>query len=126
MKTGRPPKGPKFTDAYLRKKSDFDRFLTNKQFRENMMSELDEDLRKGLSADEIAKKYAPAMAVRAVTIAMTEADPSKALAAVKEVLDRGVGKATEKTEVTHKYQNLPDEELDAVLKTLQTEEEDVG
>lgn len=84
-------------------------------FTKDIPKELRQAILKGTSAKALYKKYANVAAVRAIQILMTEKDSSKALAAVKEVLDRAHGKATEHKEITHSLDQLPDKELDALL-----------
>lgn len=85
------------------------------EFKESVLPQLRADLRKGLSAEQIYKKYQHLAAARNVTIALTEADSSKALAAVRDILDRSQGKAKERQEVTHKLEKLPEDQLDALI-----------
>lgn len=84
-------------------------------FLKMVPKKLQEALLRGASAKEIYEQFSQDAAARAVLIAMTEKDSSKALAAIKEVQDRALGKAVEKKETTHKFDALPDEELDAIL-----------
>ena len=83
-------------------------------------------LREGWDAKRLMEhpKVALLLAARAVTIGVTEADSAKALSAIKDIQDRTQGKPTEKRETTHKLASLPDEQLDAKLKSLLTEDED--
>lgn len=67
--------------------------------------------------EQIYRECGDIVAARAVSLAIKEQDTGKALAAIKEVLDRGHGKATEKVELTHKYQNLKEQELDSLLQS---------
>ena len=87
------------------------------RFRAEILQQLRADLDAGLSAHEIYNKYANLAAARGITIALSDTDSGKALAAVKEILDRSQGKPTEKKEVKHQFEELPDEELDAVLQS---------
>jgi hypothetical protein len=57
------------------------------------------------------------IAARQVSIAITDPDAGKALAAIKDLNDRTEGKAVERVEATHKYEKLKDEELDALLQS---------
>jgi hypothetical protein len=52
---------------------------------------------------------------RLVTEALTNADATKAIAAIKELSDREWGKATEHKEIAHKLGRLEEKELDAIL-----------
>lgn len=97
--------------------SAIDRLRAFEEFETLLLPQLRADLKAGLTADEIYKKYEHLAAARSVTIAMSEQDSAKALSAVKEIRDRNSGKAVEKKEVTHKLNQLPDEQLDALLLT---------
>ena len=91
------------------------------EFKKSILPALREDIKNGVSAEEIYKKAQALAATRMVMIAMREVDSTKAIAAVKDILDRTQGRATEKQEITHKLESLPDEQLDALLKSkLQT------
>jgi hypothetical protein len=92
-----------------------DKVRAFEKFQTEILPALQKDMDAGLSAEDIYRKYESFLAARAVTIAMTEVDTGKALSAIKEALDRSKGKATEKVDVTHKYDKLKDEELDALL-----------
>lgn len=89
-----------------------------------------EDIKKGLDAEAILAKYAGLAAARVTTIALTDLDSGKALAASKDILDRALGKARERKELTHKLDKVDDKQLDAILLTelesLEVEYEDVS
>lgn len=76
-----------------------------------------DDLRAGLPADKILTKYANIAAARVATIAATDADSGKALAASKDILDRVYGKAREVKDVTHRLDKVNEREIDAILLT---------
>lgn len=90
-------------------------------FKEVLLEGVQKDILSGMTAEQIYAKYSPAAAGRVVTVAATEIDSGKALAAAREILDRGMGKATEKKEVTHKYKDLSDEELASLVATTLSE-----
>jgi gamma-glutamyl:cysteine ligase YbdK (ATP-grasp superfamily) len=85
--------------------------------REALLPELRADLASGLTAEQIYQKYQTLAAARSVQIVATEVDSSKALAAVKDILDRSQGKAKERQEIEHRLGKLPETELDALLLT---------
>lgn len=85
------------------------------EFKQNIAPRLRAALNKGMRGEDIYKQFQDLAAARAVTIAVQERDSSKALAAVREILDRAEGKAVERKTVTHKLEELSDEQLDAVL-----------
>ena len=76
---------------------------------------LRKDIKEGKSAEEIYSKYASMAAARGISIALTEPDSGKALSALRDILDRTKGKAVERVQVQHRFQNLKEEELDALL-----------
>lgn len=61
---------------------------------------------------ELARAHA---AARIATIAATEVDAGKALAAARDILDRTEGKPVERKEFSHKLGKLKEEEIDALL-----------
>jgi len=93
-------------------------------FQANVLPGVRKDVLSGMDAETLYKKYAHLAAARAITIAASEMDSGKALAAAKDILDRSTGKATEKREVTHKYGNLTDEELRSLVATQLSEADD--
>jgi hypothetical protein len=76
---------------------------------------LKQDIANGMGALEIAKKYANLAQARTVTIALTEPDSSKALAAAKDIIDRSEGKAIERKQIAHALASASEQELDAVI-----------
>lgn len=81
-------------------------------------------LNKGASAKDILDMVQTVAAARLGTMVVTEQDSGKALAAIKDILDRTQGKATEKREISHKFEKLKEEELDALLQSRLNEVED--
>lgn len=94
-----------------------DNLAAYEEFCADLPGKLKKDLLSGLSTEELYKKYETLAAARAIAIATTEQDSSKALAAIKDILDRSRGKATDKSEITHKYSDLKEEELDSLILT---------
>ena len=93
-------------------------------FQHEILPALRKDIESGMPYREMERKYLGLAAARKITIALREPDSSKALAAIKDMQDRADGKPTEHRVNTHKFQALPDEELDAVLKSEIAELED--
>lgn len=93
-----------------------DKLAAYERFQELIMPEVIKDLEAGLTSEEILKKYSHLAAARLVTTSITGSE-HKATVAAKEILDRVSGKATEKREITHKLDKLPDDQLDALLLT---------
>lgn len=93
-------------------------------FRNEILPKLQKMLKEGASAQKIyefAQSYA---AARAVSVLM-DPDSTKALAAAKDILDRTIGKPKERHEHEHKYSQLKDEELDALLTSRLKEVEEL-
>jgi len=84
------------------------------RFRHEILPELRKMVTKGASAEAIYRRYQAHAAARTITIAMTEDNPATALAAAKEILDRGGGKAVERKEIT--VNDMTDEQLDELIK----------
>jgi hypothetical protein len=95
------------------------------EFRTKILPAIRTDLMKGLSAAELRKKYAALVQARILTEAITAPDAGKITALAKDVIDRVEGKPTEKKEVTVKYADLSDEELDAMLLSEEAEFEHI-
>lgn len=70
---------------------------------------------EGKDASQLYEQFSSVAAVRVIQILMTEGDSGKALAAAKELLDRQYGRATEKKIVRHQFDDMPDDDLDAIL-----------
>ena len=96
-------------DRMLTKLAEFEEFTTS------ILPKLRAMLKEGAQADDILEFSKAAAAARIVTIAATERDSTKALAAAKDVLDRTQGKAVERIQQTHKFERLEEEQLDALL-----------
>lgn len=99
-----------------------DELAAYETFQLDMPKELRKALVDKLPPDEVYKKFANFAAVRIMQIIATEKDSGKALAAAKEVLDRTYGKAIERKQVRHQFEELSDQELDAVLLSELEEE----
>jgi hypothetical protein len=85
-------------------------------FRDMFLPSIRKDLMAGASWETILKKYKPIVAARLVQIAAVGGETAS-LGAIRELLDRTEGKAVQKQEHTHRLAKLPEEELDAVLKS---------
>lgn len=72
-------------------------------------------IKKGATSGDLYKLYEALAAARQITIALTDADPGKALSAIFDIQNRSSGKPKEKLEIKHRYENLSDEELDALI-----------
>lgn len=85
------------------------------EYRDEILPKIRKMLKEGKKAEEIMQFAQSFAAARIVSIALCEEDVSKAMIAAKDVIDRTQGKAKERTETTHKFERLKDEELDALL-----------
>lgn len=85
------------------------------EFVAHLAPQLKKDLVSGMSSEDIYKKYSGMAAARAVAIATTERNPAVAMKAIQEVLDRALGKPTQKIEAKHRFDELSEEELDALV-----------
>lgn len=95
-------------------------------FRQTVLPAIRRDLAAGLTAKQLREKYASLVQARILTEALTSDDSKSAIAAARDVTDRVDGRATEKKEVTHKFDKMTDEELDAVLKSEEADLDDMS
>jgi hypothetical protein len=96
-----------------------------REWKKQILPELREMLLKGATAADIYKKYSAHAAARAVSIAISDPDSQKALTASKEIQDRASGKAVETRKVEHRMAELSDEQLDALLLTEISDNDDL-
>lgn len=87
------------------------------EFVQKVLPDLRELVAKGATPDQLYKRFTSEVAARAITMALVEPDSAKALSAVKEVLDRSQGKATEKHEIKHQYDELSTEQLESLVRS---------
>jgi len=92
-----------------------DELAAFEEFKEEVLPMLRKDLKNKLSPSQIRKKYLSYLTARQVTIGLTARDEAKSLAAIKDVFDREEGKAKESKDVTHRFEDLPDDQLDALV-----------
>lgn len=84
-------------------------------WRSTILPKLEAMLKDGAKPKAILEWAQSFAAAEMVSLALTETDPAKRLVALKDVLDRSMGKPKERHEHKHQYAELKDEELDAVL-----------
>lgn len=115
-KSGRKkPKGkPRNSELLFDTMSDVELFA---KWKRDVLPKLFQATKEGKTAEELYRLFADDAAARLIQIAITSPDQGKALAAAQDILDRTAGKATQKTQVEHKYEKLKDEELDALLRS---------
>ncbi len=94
---------------------------TFQEYNAKILKGIRQDLLNGMKAEEILKKYE---AHAAAALVSSLINPITAQGAAEKILDRTQGKATQRTESTHKFEKLKDEELDALLQSRLTEIED--
>jgi hypothetical protein len=81
------------------------------EFRELVLPSLRLDVQNGLTADEILEKYTAIAAARLVS----EMVRDNGAQAARDVLDRKLGKAVERKQLTHRLDNADEAEVDALL-----------
>lgn len=118
---------PNGVNVETRLNDGLDELAAYEKFKQELLPKLRQAVLEGWSPSRIYELAGTYVAARSVDIALREQDSNKALAAIKEVLDRGIGKAVDKIETTHKYSKTSDEELDNILAAhLKEEDEDNG
>lgn len=110
-------KRPRPNSTENRMARSLDRLAQFERYEEEVGALLREAIAKGWSAADMRKhpKIQALMEARKITIALTDPDSSRALAAITDTTNRVEGKAIEKRETTHRYEKLKDEELDSLL-----------
>ncbi len=94
-------------------------------FEKTILPALQDDVKAGMGPKELRTKYASLVQARIISEALNNPDGGKALVAAADIINRSEGKATEKKEVTHRFDSLSDEELDAVLESETQDLEDL-
>jgi hypothetical protein len=119
-------RSPKPNSAEHNMTCSLDALAEFQDFQDDVLKFLRRALAEGKSRDEIEKhpKVQALLAARQVTMALTEQDAGKALAAIKDLRDRTEGRAVERKEIRTRIEEAPDEALDARLKTLLGQESD--
>jgi cysteinyl-tRNA synthetase len=85
------------------------------EFQNGILPKIRDALKAGKSSKEITEMARSMAAARIATIAATEPDAGKALAASRDILDRTEGKAVERKEIHHRLGQLKEDEIDALL-----------
>lgn len=67
-----------------------------------------------MTAEDLYKKYAKHAAIRTI-IELRNENPTAALTAAREILDRSQGRATERKEISHRLKNVPEKEVDSLI-----------
>ena len=110
-------KRPRSNNIEHRMARNLDILAKFEKYQEEIFPLLQEAIAKGWTPEQMRShpKIQAMMEARKITIALTDEDPSRALAAAKDIQDRAEGKAKERVETTHKYEKLKDDALDALL-----------
>lgn len=101
-----------------------DDLASHEEFKKTILPVLQAEVANGTPAEELAARFQTHAVARLITIILTETDSGKSLAAVRELLDRVQGKPVQKSEQTHKFEKLKEEELDALLASKLSELKD--
>jgi hypothetical protein len=95
-----------------------DSVLRFREIEKTFLPEIQKDLQNGMTSEQILKKYKPHAAAALVT---NLANPNQSISAAEKILDRTDGKPTQKTETTHRFEKLSEEELDSFLTSQMLE-----
>lgn len=87
-----------------------------KEYKESLLPKLRQMVENQTPPEEILKTVQSMAAAKLGTM-IARTDSKQTLAAIIEVLNRTVGKPTEKVESVHKFEKLKDNELDALLES---------
>lgn len=97
-----------------------DQLIEYDEYCASIAPKLREMLAEGKTSQEIYRWAQSIAAAKAVTL-INSRDGKVALQAVKEVLDRGVGKAADNINITTRYEDLSDEDIEALLVSQREE-----
>lgn len=100
-----------------------DQLIEFDNFIKEVAPKLRQMLKQGKNAQEILTWAQSIAAAKAVTL-INSPNPAIALSAIKDVLDRGIGKPSETLNINTKYEALSDEELETILKSKEAEVKD--
>lgn len=102
-----------------------DQLAGYENYRRDVAPHIRKLMESGASAQKILDSAKELAAVKLVEKALGGTGKDQ-MVALKELLDRTEGKATEKIEIKNKYDRLGDDELDALLASKLKELKDVG
>jgi hypothetical protein len=102
-----------------------DKLIEFEDFKTNIMPMFRKAVKEKKSASEIYKMAQSMVAARMVTDALIAPRISDRIAAGKEVLDRGVGKAADNININKRFEEMTDEEIEAALRTKREEIADI-
>lgn len=94
-------------------------------YKRTVLKSIKDDIKAGLTAPQIYKKYEAMVAARTVSIALTEKSPKDVTPLLKDISDRAGGRAVERQIVVNPHANMTDEEVRALLQSRLAEFEAV-
>jgi len=104
----------------------FEQLAQFEDFKATILPALQQDLQDpDITPAKLREKYAAILQARLITDALSTKDEGKAATIIKDVLDRTEGKAVEKKEYTHRFENMTDHELESVLQSELNELQDM-
>lgn len=92
-------------------------------YKKSLLPKLRQMVEAEAAPEEILKTVQSMAAAKLGTM-IARTDSKQTLAAIIEVLNRTVGKPTEKVESTHKFEKLKENELDALIESRLKESQD--
>ncbi len=113
------------SDAAEHKQHKLHQNLADFEDYQTILATIRKDIKAGMTQKQLAQKYAPLAQARVISEMLTTDNPTAALAAAKDLLDRVEGKATEKKEVTHRFKEMSDKELNAILESEEADLKDM-
>lgn len=123
-KTTKPQKRSNYS-AVSRAARMIDELAAFEEFKDEILPMLRADIAKGTPPAALRKKYETYIAARQITEALTNPDAAIALSAARDISDRNEGKPVERKVSVHKYENLPEEQLNAALESQVKDLEDL-
>lgn len=94
------------------------------EFRKELLPALQQDAIDGVPPEKLREKYQSYLTARLIQIGLVGKD-GDALAAIRDISDRAEGKPAQTNVHINKYEQLPDEQLDAALKSQIEDLEDL-
>jgi hypothetical protein len=79
--------------------------------------DLQKDLRRGMTSEDLRKKYQPRLTARSIMLALASGDEDVATSNIKDLTDRTEGRASEKAKLPNPLEKLSSEQLEALLRT---------
>lgn len=85
------------------------------ELKATIMPALIEHLKNGKSAGELRKMALAVIQAKQISNAITADKVGDSNAACKDIIDREEGRPIETKKITHRHQDLPDDQLDALI-----------